>query len=646
MIVANSQATQGGNSGDGEEISAFPTACRRMPIGAELREKGVDFRVWAPQRRHVSVVLEGAKGTGFPLTAEGNGYFSSVLSDVRREANYWFRLDEEARLYPDPASRFQPEGPHGPSQVVDPDTFRWTDQEWRGVGAQNQVVYELHVGTFTPEGTWKAAAEKLPWIAELGLTLIEALPVADFSGEFGWGYDGVNLFAPTRLYGTPDEFRQFVDQAHALKLGVILDVVYNHFGPDGNYHHAYSRDYFTERYKTDWGKAINFDGPHSASVREFVKSNAAYWIREFHLDGLRFDATQDIHDSSEQHILGEIANSAREAAGSRTLFLVAENEHQDVRTLNPAELGGFGIDAVWNDDLHHTAIVALTGHCEAYYSDYRGTPQEFLSATKWGFLYQGQWYRWQQKRRGTPALKMKPWRFVSFLQNHDQIANFGKGLRVHQVAAPGRYRALTALLLLSPATPMFFQGQEFGAGTPFFYFADHRPDLARLVDEGRKNFLSQFPSLASAPMQASVRDPAERSTFLMSKLDWSETERNREAVALHRDLLNLRKSDPAFSRSAPEFDGAVLSGEAFLLRYFDEEAGDRLLLVNLGCDLELDPCPEPFLAVPAGSEWRTLWSSEDPRYGGLGTPPLEKEGHPFLPGNSTVVFAARKSASP
>ena len=359
----------------------------------------------------------------------------------------------------------------------------------------------MHVGTFTPAGTWEAAIEELPALAELGVTVLEIMPIADFSGRFGWGYDGVNLFAPTRLYGTPDDCRRFIDQAHALGLGVILDVVYNHLGADGNFLAQFSPEYFTDRYTTDWGQAINYEDEQAGPVREFFLANADYWIEEFHCDGLRLDATQNIYDTSADHILTAIARRVRHAAPGRATLLVAENEPQHTKLVRPPERGGYGLDVLWNDDFHHSAMVALTGRRAAYYSDYRGTPQEFISALKWGYLYQGQRYTWQQQRRGTPAFDLKPAAFVTFLQNHDQIANSGRGLRCHVLTSPGHYKALTALLLLGPGTPMLFQGQEFAASSPFYFFADCTGELARLTSQGRAAFLSQFPNLAHPDMQ-------------------------------------------------------------------------------------------------------------------------------------------------
>jgi maltooligosyltrehalose trehalohydrolase len=611
---------------------------RRLPVGAELADTGgVHFRVWAPRTRLVEVILEDG-GSAVALDPESGGYHGGAVEAATAGTRYRFRLDG-GPLLPDPASRFQPEGPHGPSRVVDPSTFSWTDGGWRGVRLTGQILYEMHVGTFTREGTWKAAARELPELARAGITVLELMPVAEFPGRFGWGYDGVDLFAPSHLYGEPDDFRSFVDLAHALGLGVILDVVYNHLGPDGNYLQEFSQGYFTDRYSNDWGEAINFDGEDSGPVRQFVLANAAHWIDEYHLDGLRLDATQQIYDASPEHILAALNRQVRAAAGGRATLLVAENEPQDVRLVRPLEEGGYGLDALWNDDFHHAAVVALTGLTAAYYSDYRGTAQEFVSAMKRGFLYQGQRYRWQKKRRGTPTVGLPPATFVTFIQNHDQIANSARGHRRHLLTSPGRYKAMTALMLLGPGTPMLFQGQEFGASAPFLYFADHTPELARLVRRGRADFLRQFPALAAPEMQQQLPDPADPATFEQSKLDLSERERNAEMYALHCDLIALRREDAVFASQVPGgLDGAVLTREAFVLRYLDGAQDDRLLLVNLGRELAIDPAPEPLLAPPAGARWEVRWSSEDPRYGGFGTPPVEGDEGWHLPAESAIVM--------
>jgi maltooligosyltrehalose trehalohydrolase len=637
---------------------AKPTSpSRRLPVGAEvLADGGVHFRVWAPKRKQVEVVIEGGPGfaggkAAFELKPEAGGaagYFSGTLAAARAGTLYRLRLDG-GDAFPDPASRFQPEGPHGASQVVDPDAFKWTDGEWPGVKIEGQVVYEMHVGTFTREGTWAAAMRELPELARLGVTLVEMMPIADFPGRFGWGYDGVNMFAPTRLYGEPDDLRRFVDRAHALQVGVILDVVYNHLGPDGNYLKQFADDYFTDRYKTDWGEAINFDGENSEAVREFFVSNAAYWVDEFHFDGLRLDATQNIYDRSGEHILAAVTRRIREAARGRAVVQIAENEPQETRLVRPLEKGGHGIDALWNDDFHHSAMVAMTGRNEAYYTDYLGKPQEFISAVKYGYLYQGQFYKWQKKRRGTPACGLKPAAFVTFIQNHDQIANSGRGERCHALTSPGRFKALTALMLLTPGTPMLFQGQEFAASAPFFYFADHTPELARLVCQGRAEFMSQFPSVATPETQACLPDPADPRTFERSKLDFAERGRNAHIYEMHRDLLRLRREDAVFSAQRPRgVDGAVLGGEAFVLRFFGEsEEGqdDRLLVVNLGRDLAFNPAPEPLLAPPADMRWEIVWTSEDVRYGGCGTPAPDKFPNWRLQGHAAVVLKPRAATA-
>jgi maltooligosyltrehalose trehalohydrolase len=612
---------------------------RQMPIGAEvLADGGVHFRVWAPKRRRVEVVLQGVASAA--LEPEGGGYLSGRLATARAGSRYRYRLDG-GDAFPDPASRFQPEGPHGPSEVIDPRAYAWGDSGWRGRPLPGQVIYEMHIGTFTPEGTWAAAARRLPDLAAVGVTVVEVMPVADFPGRFGWGYDGVDLFAPTRLYGNPDDMRRFVDAAHRLGLGVILDVVYNHLGPDGNYLSQYADCYFSEKHKTEWGEALNFDGPDCGGMREFIRENAAYWIREFHLDGLRLDATQSIFDDSAEHILAELGAATRAAAHEqgRDVIVVAENEAQHTKIVRSTEQGGYGLDALWNDDYHHSALVALTGHNEAYYHDYHGSPQELLSAVKWGYLYQGQRYAWQKKLRGTPAFGLPPAAFVVFLENHDQVSNSGRGLRCHQLTSLGRHRALTALTLLAPGTPMLFQGQEFACSRPFLFFADHNPELAALVRKGRAEFLSQFPSVATPEAQALLADPSDPATFERCKIDWEERERNREALALHTDLSRLRREEPVFRAQLPGgVDGAVLGPTAFVLRYFGDEGDDRLLLVNLGHDLELEIAPEPLLAPPEGKAWEVLWSSENPRYGGGGTPPVEVEGAWRLPGEAAVVM--------
>jgi maltooligosyltrehalose trehalohydrolase len=616
---------------------------RRLPVGADLTDEGVHFRVWAPRRQQVDVVIEGAQRI-VPLERDSSGYFGGLVEGIGAGGRYKYRLDS-GDSFPDPASRFQPDGPHFASQVVDPSAFEWTDSTWRGIALEAQVIYELHIGTFTKEGTWSSAASELPHLAETGVTVLEVMPIAEFPGRFGWGYDGVHLFAPSHLYGSPDAFRSFVNSAHSLGMGVILDVVYNHFGPDGNYLPEFSSSYFSDREPTDWGAAINFDGRDSGPVREFCIANAGYWIEEFHLDGLRLDATQDIHDCSKEHILRVIAREVQRKAEPRKAIIVAENEPQQVCLIQPPDEGGYGLDALWNDDFHHSAMVALTGRNEAYYTDYLGKPQELISAVKYGFLYQGQYYSWQKQCRGTAGLHMRPASKVIFIQNHDQVANSAYGERCHCLTDPGRLRAMTALLLLAPSTPMLFQGQEFGASSPFLYFADHEPLLADTVRLGRAEFLAQFPSLATAEMSGLFADPSDPATFERCKLDHSERQAHAHVLALHRDLLRLRREDAAFRAQRKNgVDGAVLADQAFLLRFFGDDGDDRLLLINLGIDLHLNPAPEPLLAAPSGCEWTILWSSENPKYGGTGTPALDQAGSWRIPGHAAVAMKPKRPA--
>jgi maltooligosyltrehalose trehalohydrolase len=621
-------------------------AKRRYPIGAELiGENKTHFRVWAPKAQQVDLVLEesaakNANRTFHPLEPEKDGYFSGV-ANVGAGACYRFRVNKAEDCYPDPASRFQPEGPHGSSCLVDPKTFQWTDAQWPGIKLKGQIIYEMHIGTFTKEGTWRAGAEELAELARIGITVIEMMPIADFPGKFGWGYDGVDLFAPTHLYGTPNDLRAFVNRAHSLGLGVILDVVYNHFGPDGNYLGVYSNDYLTREKENDWGDSINFDGPNSGPVREFFTTNGRYWIEEFHFDGFRFDATHSILDNSDEHIVGAIGRAARNAAGRRSIILVAENERQEAKLIRPRSEGGDDLDAVWNDDFHHSAVVALTGRREAYYTDYLGSPQEFISAAKYGYLFQGEPYVWQEAPRGTPTFGTPPEAFVAFIENHDQVSNNVAGERLRFQTSPGHYRAMTALVLLGPWTPLLFQGQEFGASTPFMFFTDTGDGPMReAIRKGRFEFLAQFPSLASDEVQKRLPVPSNPKVFADSKLDFAEREKNKQFYDMHIDLLRLRREDSRFrEQKLGGVDGAVLGPKSFVLRYFsDGNTDDRLLVVNLGERQVLAPIPEPLLAPPLGLEWETLWSSESGRYGGPGVVTVATQDSWILPAEAAVAL--------
>jgi maltooligosyltrehalose trehalohydrolase len=643
----------GGHAADDDTTHASRSVKRRLPIGAEVQPAedggGVHFRVWAPDRKLIAVVID---GQATPLTRETHegdtGYFSGLIGSAAAGTLYKFKLEDNDYLFPDMASRFQPEGPHGPSRVVDHTSFAWTDADWRGCRLEGQVMYEMHIGTFTPEGTWRAAMAQLEALRDLGITVLEIMPIGEFPGKFGWGYDGVDWFAPTRLYGEPDDLRAFIDRAHVLGLGVILDVVYNHIGPDGNYSREFAETHISDRYENEWGDPLNFDGPGAHGMRELVLANVQYWVEEYHFDGYRLDATQQIFDASEDHILAALSRVTRKAANGRDTLIVGENESQHAQLMRPADRGGYGLDALWNDDFHHSAVVALTGRAEAYYSDYRGTPQEFLSCAKWGFIFQGQYYPWQTNGRGLPALDCRPAQFITFIENHDQVANTADGSRLRTRTSAGRYRAMTGLLLLMPGTPLLFQGQEYGSTKPFLFFADHAGQLGQDVGKGRAEFLAQFPSVGDPAAQARLCDPSDPDTFKRSTLDHAEREHpeNAAIVALHRDLLKLRRDTPAFRAQAPRgLDGAILSGsqggDVLLLRYF-HEAGDRLVLLNLGRDQRLDAGSDPLIAAPEGLDWAIEWSSEDPTYSGGGTPPLELDQWPgtwTMPGESLIVFA-------
>ena len=655
---------------------------RRYPIGAELiGENQTHFRIWAPKARKIDVVLEDAadaKPKFYPLTAEPAGYFSGAVNASAGQ-HYRFRINDAETFYPDPASRFQPDGPHGASCIVDPMKFQWSDAQWPGLKIKGQIIYEMHIGTFTDEGTWRAAAEQLSELARIGITVIEMMPVAEFPGRFGWGYDGVDLFATSHLYGTPDDLRAFIDRAHSLGVGVILDVVYNHFGPDGNYLGVFSDDYLVHGKGHEWGDVINFDGPNSGPVREFFITNGRYWIEEFHFDGFRFDATHAIHDQSEEYIIGAVGCAARKAAGSRSIILVAENDLQESKMVRPggsefrlqaaprdfaslpdrvnAELRtptGDGLDGMWNDDLHHSAIVALTGQNVGYFSDYAGKPQEFISAAKYGFLYQGQALSWRKVLRGTPtrsgglqsaangtaAFNIPAEAFVCFIENHDQIANTGLGNRPRFQTSAGRYRAITALLLLGPWTPLLFQGEEFGASSPFLFFADVGDASVReQTRRGRAELLAPFLSLSEEETLRNLPAPDDPEAFSRCKLDFSEREKNRHIYDLHADLLKLRREDSRFrQQSFGGIDGAVLGSASFVIRFFSEADDDRLLLVNLGERQILHPASEPLLAPPAGCRWVTLWTSDSPRYGGVDAVATATSKQWILPAESTVAL--------
>ena len=601
--------------------------------GAHVEKDAVSFTVWAP--RHESVTLR-LDDNEMPMERKPHGYFSLSVPGARAGQRYWFRLPDGLR--PDPASRFQPEGPFGSSMIVDPAWFPWTDADWRGARPRHQqVLYEMHIGTFTAAGTWAAARKQLERLADVGITTLEIMPLAEFPGRFGWGYDGVFLFSPFHEYGTPDDARLFVDDAHRLGLAVILDVVYNHLGPVGNVLQDFSEWYFAE-HETDWGRGFNLDGPHSGPVRDFMRANVRHWIREYHFDGLRFDAVHAIVDRSPEHILHELTRHARAAAESRRMYVIGENEAQDVAFLDSRDEGPGGFDGLWNEDWHHAAYVTLTGQDQAYCTDYEGSANEFATMARWNLLYQGQWYSWQKQARGTDARAYPSSAFVCFLENHDQVANTGRGRRLHDIAMPARWRAMVALQLLGPGVPLIFQGQECAAESPFTYFADHEGALAEAVRTGRLEFLSQFPTLRDPELRESMPDPADEAAFRACKLRRSGP-RSEEARLLYTDLLALRRTDIVLSKLGT--DAAAIASSAptpsvVLLRY---SAGDeeRLILVNLGARTTLR-MNDPLLAPPRQRRWVMSWCSERTTYGGGGVASLSLDGQWTLQANCAWVL--------
>ncbi|MCH5375760.1 MAG: malto-oligosyltrehalose trehalohydrolase, partial [Planctomycetes bacterium] len=458
-----------------------------MPFGAEvLSDSRTRFRLWAPSARSVDIVIGATTDDAYslPMPEAGAGWYELVRPDTPPGTLYSYRIDGHLEV-PDPASRFNPKDVHGPSEVVDPASYEWRDTGWQGRPWQDAVVYELHVGTFTRPGTFAALEKRLDTLARDGITAIELMPVADFPGKRGWGYDGVLLFAPESGYGRPEKLKHFVEAAHERGLIVLLDVVYNHFGPEGNYLHAYARQFFTDRHKTPWGDAINFDGEHSGTVRDFFVHNALYWIEEFHLDGLRIDAVHAIRDDSERHFIAELCERVRAGPGrEREIHLILEN-HENASELLPRGVDGTPLlaTAQWNDDFHHTLHTLLTSESDGYYVDYADAPLKHLGrCLAEGFAFQGDAYRFEDGRlRGQPSRELPPGAFVNFIQNHDQVGNRAFGERISQLTGPARLRAAISILLLAPSPPMLFMGDEFAAVQPFLFFCDFGPDLAASV---------------------------------------------------------------------------------------------------------------------------------------------------------------------
>ena len=518
------------------------------PFGAECRSDGsVRFRLWAPAARGVELCLGSAKGPmRIPLDRRDNGWFELVTNAAGPGTKYKFRIDNE-REVPDPASRFQPQDVNGPSEVIDPDAFDWQDLAWRGRPWEEAVIYELHVGAFTPRGTFAAIAEHLDYLSDLGITALELMPVGDFPGQRNWGYDGVFPFAPDSTYGGPEDLKELIQSAHSRDIMVLLDVVYNHFGPEGNYLGFYAPQFFTDRHRTPWGKGINFDGPESRVVRDFFIDNALYWLNEYHFDGLRLDAVHAITDDSELHILAELADAVRKSLGQdRHIHLVLENDNNQSRYLRRSEgCQPQAYTAQWNDDIHHALHVLITGERDGYYCDYSKQPIDQLGRCLInGFAFQGETslHRDSQPRgESTDGLPLTA--FISFMQNHDQIGNRAFGERITNIADPAAVRAAAAILLLAPSPPMIFMGEEFGAETPFLFFCDFKGDLAAAVTAGRRDEFARFSRFTDPADRERIPDPNAVTTFEASRLNWNviTQPRHREWLGLYRQLLKLRR---------------------------------------------------------------------------------------------------------
>ncbi len=539
--------------------------------------QGVQYRVWAPGKHTVEAVRP--DGSVFlTLKPEKDGFFEGV--DPRGQAGdlYKYRLGGQEG-FPDPASRFQPEGVHGPSMVVDPAQFAWRHEaERRPPVLAEMVIYELHIGTFTPAGTFSAAIEKLPDLVALGVTTIELMPLADFPGRWNWGYDGVALYAPSRAYGTPDDLRALVDAAHGAGLSVLLDAVYNHLGPDGNYFSAYTPSYFNPAHKTPWGDALNFDGPASGPVREFFLGNAIYWLDEFHFDGFRLDATHAIMDDSPRHILSEIA----EAVHARGGVVFAEDERNEARLATPEAAGGVGLDGVWADDFHHSIRVALSGEREAYLRDFTGSIDEVRDILENGWHYRGQPSPNHGKPRGTPCIQLPPQAFCYCISNHDQVGNRAFGERLSVSCTSAAYRAASALLCLVPYTPLLFQGQEWAASTPFLYFTDHHAELGRLVTEGRRREFKGFAAFGDEASIKRIPDPQAETTFEASKLRWAEASAppHQGVRALYREALRLRRTEPALRAHARgQWHVLDFGAGKLALRYHAVASAEKILVL-------------------------------------------------------------------
>ena len=596
-------------------------------LGARWDGTRTCFRVWAPERKRVEVLLEvnGSTEEAHLLEKGPDGFFVGSIAEARPGARYRYLLDGEGP-YPDPASRFQPEGVHSSSQVVDASRFAWSDSHWSGVRLESLVLYELHTGTFTPRGTFAGIIDKLPYLVDLGVTAIELMPIADFQGQRNWGYDGVSLFAPARCYGEPEDLRHLVNEAHGAGLAVFLDVVYNHLGPDGNYLGVFSPYYFSTRNKTPWGPAINLDGENSGPVRDFLIENALHWIHEYHVDGLRLDATHALVDHSSRHFLAELSSRVRASISSRNVLLVAEDHRNLAHMVRSETEGGWGMDAVWADDFHHQVRSALAGDSESYYCDFTGATEDLVTTMRQGWFFCGQQSHYMQGPRGTDPAGLPASRFVTCIQNHDQIGNRAFGERLNQQIPLASYRAATLLLLLAPQTPLLFMGQEWAAQTPFLFFTDHHDNLGKAVTKGRRYEFRHFSAFSDPAKREEIPDPQALETFVASQLRWQEVPQEPH-VSMHRfyqALLSLRRSEPALQEQSPEsFDGAAVGQGAVVLKRTARNGSSLLAVIQWRDAGVVDLAAESVSRLLSHKDrWETLFHSEEPRFAPDPEPPV------------------------
>ena len=585
-----------------------------MPFGAELVEGGVRFAIWAPGAADARLHLD---GHDLPMERGADGFFVRVDESAGAGSRYAYSFDGRDLLLPDPASRFNPEDVHAPSEVVDPDAFEWTDEQWRGRPWREAVVYELHVGTFTPQGTYPAARDRLDYLAELGVTAIELMPLADTPGTRNWGYDGVLPFAPEHSYGRPEELKRFVQDAHARGLMVLLDVFYNHFGPEGNYLDLYAPQFFTDRHHTPWGRGLNFDDDSSATVRRFFIDNALYWLEEYHFDGLRLDAVHAIADESSPSFLDSLAAQVRSRDFGRAVHLVLENDDNAARYLRRGADGEpQAYDAQWNDDFHHALHALLASEAGGYYRDYDRPAAHLLRSLLEGFAYQGEHSLYRSAPRGEPSAELPPEAFVSFLQNHDQIGNRPDGKRLWMLIAPERMLAAELLLALLPTSILLFMGDEFRAPTLFPFFCDFGGELGAAVEEGRRREFAHLSGGEPPPLPSPIAPEARNAAVL----DWAAAQREPHATALARtrSWLGLRRS-VLFPRLPARAERGALLAERALEATWRLADGARLHVVANLDDVELRSWKAPGEPLACTSApradatlppWHVCWTLE------------------------------------